>query len=212
MNHIHKTLENNKLSDLSPNISTKGCIMNTSYAMNTYQAHDLNIAMKTSSGDVIKMDFANAQSSSFSHEQNANGSKTSMSFSSMQSFQFNIESNGISKQDQKEIDAFMKIAQPFIDDFLQELTDAAPKSPVTKLAHEIAAIFEPNKERDDNQKNHIKTNIVKMFDDSIKKLDKPEENEKLDEIDYLEKMLKDAQKLLEKTLNEFDKFNQNTYA
>ena len=186
--------------------------MNTSYAMNSYQAHDLNIAMKTSSGDLITMDFANAQSSSLSHQQNANGSKTSMSFSSMQSFEFTIESNGISKQDQKEIDEFMKIAQPFIDDFLQELTDAAPKSPVTKLAHEIAAIFEPNKERDENQKNHVKTNIVKMFDDSIQKLEPPKENNELDEIDYLEKMFKDAQKLLEKTLDAFDDFNKNTYA
>ncbi len=182
--------------------------MNTSYAMNTYQAHDLNIAMKTSSGDVIKMDFSNAQSSSFSHQQNANGSQTTMSFSSMQSFQFSVESNGISKQDQKEIDAFMKIAQPFIDDFLKELEDAAPKSPVTQLAHSIAAIFEPSKQRDENSKNNIKTNIVEMFDKSMQELQKPE---KLNLEDIMDKIFKDAQKLLEKTLKEFDKFNEKTY-
>jgi hypothetical protein len=169
--------------------------MNTSYAVDSYRAHDLNIAMRTSSGDTIEMDFSNTQSSSLRHQQNQNGSKTSMSFSSMQSFNFKIDSNGISEQDQKEIDAFMKIAQPFIDDFLKELKDEAPKSPVTKLAHEIASIFQPNKERDENNKNNVKTNIVKMFDDSMKKLELPD---KPDKINSLEKIFEEAKNLLEK--------------
>ena len=183
--------------------------MNTSYAMDSYRAHDLNIAMRTSSGDVIEMDFANRQSSSIRHQENANGSRTSMEFASMQSFQFNVKSNGIDAQDQKEIDAFMKIAQPFIDNFLKELEDVAPSSPVSKLAHTIASIFEPSKERDENAKNNVKTNIVKMFDDSMKKIETPE---KLDSIDSLEKIFEEAKKLLEKTLKEFDEFNKNLYA
>ncbi|QOY52572.1 hypothetical protein [Candidatus Sulfurimonas baltica] len=183
--------------------------MNTSYAFDSYRSHDLSIAMKTSSGDVIEMDFSNAQSLSMSKEQNANSSKTSMTFSSMQSFQFSIDSNGIDKQDQKEIDAFMKIAQPFIDNFLKELEDVAPKSPVSKLARTIAGIFEPSKDRDDNSKNNIKTNIVNMFDNSMKKLETPE---KLNTIDTLDKIFEDAKKLLEKTLEEFDKFNKILYA
>ncbi len=183
--------------------------MDTSYAMNSYRAHDLNIAMRTSSGDVIEMDFSNHQSSSLTHQQDENGSKTSMSFSSMQSFQFNIETNGIDKQDLQEIDAFMKIAQPYIDDFLKELKDTAPKTPVTKLAHEIASIFEPNKERNENSKNHVKTNIVEMFDNSMKKLKLPE---KTDTQEMMDKIFKDAQKLLEKTLKEFEEFNKSIYA
>ena len=186
--------------------------MNTSYAMNAYHSHDLNIAMKTSSGDVIKMDFSNEQSTSFSHKSNGNSSQTSLSFSSLQSFQFSIDSNGISEQDQKEIDAFMKTAQPFIDDFLKELQDAAPKSPVTQLAHQIASIFEPTKERNENGKNHIKTNIVNMFDNAMKKLEEPKEIKTLDMQELMDKIFKDAQKLLEKTLQEFDEFNKNTYA
>ena len=183
--------------------------MNTSYSLDTYRAHDLNISMRTSSGDVIEMDFANHQSASMSYEQNSSGSKTSMNFSSMQSFQFSIESNGIDAQDLQEIDAFMKIAQPFIDDFLQELEDAAPKSPVSQLAHKIAGIFEPNSERSENSKNHVKTNIVEMFDNAMKKLEMPEQSNRQDLID---KMFKETQKLLEKTLQEFDEFNRNTYA
>ncbi len=182
--------------------------MNTSYAMNTYMAHDLNITMKTSSGDTIEMDFANHQSSSLSHSENKNGSKTSMSFSSMQSFSFKIDSNGIDKQDQKEIDAFMKTAQPFIDDFLKELKDAAPKSPVSQLAHQIAGIFEPSRDRDENGKNHIKTNIVEMFDRAMEKLELPQ---KSNSQEMLDKMFADTQKLLEKTLDAFDDFNKNIY-
>ena len=180
----------------------------TSYGLDAYRAHDLNIQMKTSSGDVIKMDFANHQSASMSHEENENGSTTSMSFSSMQSFQFSVDGNGIDAQDQKEIEGFMKIAQPFIDSFLQELEDAAPKSPVSQLAHKIAGIFEPSKDRDENAKNNVKTNIVEMFDNSMKKLEIP----KKEDVNPLDKIFEEAQKLLEKTLQEFDEFNKNMYA
>lgn len=186
--------------------------MNTSYAMDSYKQHDLNIAMRTSSGDTIKMDFANHQSSSLAHEKNENGSSTSMSFSSMQSFSFEVESNGITKQDQKEIDAFMEIAQPFIDNFLEELKEDAPTSPVTQLASKIADIFEPSKERNENGKNHVKNNIVEMFDKSINKLEKTIENDPLDLEQMMDKIFKDAQNLLEKTLKQFDQVNKDIYA
>lgn len=183
--------------------------MNTSYAVDSYRAHDLNIAMKTSSGDVIKMDFANEQSMSMAKEQNANGSKSSMTFSSMQSFEFSIESNGIDAQDQKEIDAFMKTAQPFIDNFLKELSQDAPKSPVTRLAREIAGIFEPSRDRSERENNGVKNNIVKMFDKAMDRVEHPKE---VSVEDMMAKILKDAQKLLEKTLEEFDNFNKKIYA
>lgn len=186
--------------------------MNTSYGINTYRAHDLNIAMKTSSGDVIKMDFANHQSASMSHQQNQNGSLTSMSFSSMQSFKFSVEGNGIDAKDQKEIEGFMKIAQPYIESFLKELEEAAPKSPVSQLANKIASIFEPSKERDENTKNHIKTNIVEMFDNAMNKLKVPEKTPQADAAELIEKMFEQTQKLLEKTLQAFDEFNKNIYA
>ena len=144
--------------------------MNTSYGVNAYRTHDLNISMKTSSGDTIKLDFANEQSASYKQEKDENGTLTSMSFSSMQSFKYSIDSNGIDAQDRKEIDAFMKIAQPYIDDYLKELQDSEPKTPVSKLAKEIASIFEPTKNREQNTKNQIKSDIVKVFDNSLNKL------------------------------------------
>ena len=176
--------------------------MNTSYALNSYRSHELNISMRTSSGDVIEMDFANASSLSVSHSKNSNTSSTSMSFASMSSFAFSIDSNGIDKQDRKEIDAFMKIAQPYIDNFLKELKEQTPTSPVSKLANKIASVFEPNRQRDEGEKNHVKTNIVDMFDKSLSKI--KEQN-------TIDKIFEDAKNLLEKTLKEFEEFNKNLY-
>ena len=176
--------------------------MNTSYAFDAYRSHDLNIAFKTSSGDVIKMDFSKESSLSMSHSQNSRGSRDTLSFASMSSFQFSIDTNGIDEQDQKEIDAFMKIAQPYIDNFLNELKEDNPTSPVTKLAHKIASIFEPSRDRDENEKNQIKTNIVDIFDDSLSKVK---------EKDTMDKIFEDVKKLLEKTLKEFDEFNKILY-
>ncbi len=178
--------------------------MNTSYSLDSYRAHDLNIQMKTSSGDVIKMDFSNKQSLSMKQNQNEDSTSSSMQFASMQSYEFNVESNGIDEQDKKEIKAFMKIAQPYIDSFMDELKENNQKSPIGKIAHDIASIFEPNKPRDENNKNFVKSGIVNMFDNSIKKLELPE----IKQAD----IFKEAQKLLEQTLKEFDEFNKNIYA
>jgi hypothetical protein len=175
----------------------------TSYGLDTYRAHDLNIAMRTSSGDEINFDFSNHNSASLRQKEDSNGSSTSMKFSSEQSFEFSVKTNGIDAQDQKEIDEFMKIAQPYIDDFLKELSEDAPKTPVTELAHKVAAIFNPNKDRDENNTNNVKTNIVEMFDRSLNKLDTEE---------LMQKVYEDAKKLLEKTLKEFEEFNKNIYA
>ncbi|HUH42905.1 MAG TPA: hypothetical protein VLZ29_07305 [Sulfurimonas sp.] len=174
--------------------------MDTSYSLNAYRSHDLNISMKTSSGDVIKMDFANESALSMNSQKNSQGSQEEFSFSSMQSFNYSIKSNGIDEQDKKEIEAFMKIAQPYIDNFLKELSEDAPTSPVTKMAKDIASIFEPSKLRDENQSNQIKSSIVDLFDNSITKI------KATDDI-FLE-----MQKLLERTLKEFEDFNKKLYA
>ncbi len=77
--------------------------------------------MRTSSGDIINMDFSNAQALSMEQSQQDSTKSSSFSFASMQSYRFHMESNGIDKQDKKEIEAFMEIAQPYIDNFMKEL-------------------------------------------------------------------------------------------
>jgi hypothetical protein len=178
--------------------------MNSSYALDAYSSHNLNVSMKTSSGDVINLDFTNKKSLSMQSNNSNDSSSSSMKFSSMRSFEFHIETNGIDEQDAKEIKEFMKIAQPKIDSFLKELQDEAPKSPVTKLAKDITSIFEPSKLRDENNKDFVKKNIVDMFDNSLEEAQIPEPKQ--------HDIFKEVQKLLEQTLKEFEDFNKKLYA
>ena len=56
------------------------------------------------------------------------------------------------------------------------------------------------KDRDEDTKNHVKSNIVKMFDNASK------------QVNSFDKIFKDAKDLLEKTLKEFDSINSDIYA
>ncbi len=177
-------------------------MISSSYALDAYKSHDLSISMRTSSGDTINMDFSNKSSLSLSREQNQNGTKSAFSFSSMQTFDFSMETNGIDAQDKKEIDAFMKIAQPYIDSFLKELKEDAPKSPINKIARDVASAFAPMKQKDQDTQNFTKSSIVEMFDKSINTLEIPTKSD----------IFENAQKLLEKTLKMFDELHKNIYA
>lgn len=181
--------------------------MNTYSAINAYKSHDLNISMRTSSGDNISLDFSNQKSLEASSQEGKNGNSSSLSFSSMQSFQFSIETNGIDDQDKKEIAAFMKIAQPYIDNFLSELANDAPSSPVTKIANDIVNTFSSMQEKDTNTKNFVKSNMVEMFDNSMNKLKIPPKSES-----SIDKIFEQAQKLLEETLKVFDDLHKKIYA
>lgn len=185
-------------------------MINSSYALNAYRSHDLSIQMKTSSGDTINMDFSNETALSLKSEQNQNGTKSDFSFSSMQAFEFSIESNGIDKQDKKEIDAFMKLAKPYIDSFLKELGESEPKSPINKIAKDIASEFAPMKQKEENTQNFTKSSIVSMFDKAIKELQIPKKESQNIE-DITKTMLENTQTLLEKTLKAFDELHKKIY-
>ena len=77
-------------------------------SLDAYRSHELNIQMKTSSGDTLSLNFENSQSLSLNKKTTDTTKEQSFSFSSLQAFSFNLDSNGISEQDQKEINAFMK--------------------------------------------------------------------------------------------------------
>ncbi len=176
----------------------------TTQALDAYRSHDLNIMMKTSSGDVIKLDFSNEKSLQYASQKEGSNSKSVMKFSSMQAFSFSIDSNGIDEQDKKEIEAFMKIAQPYIDKFMDELKNDAPKSPVTKVAQQIADIFSPVSQKDENRKNFAKNSVVELFD---KEMEKNKQIQK-----GFDKLFEQAQNLLEKTLKFIDEGQKNIYA
>lgn len=174
--------------------------MITAASLDAYRSHELSIQMKTSSGDTLSLNFENNQSLSLS-EKTAPGSKDqSFSFSSMQAFSFTIDSNGISEQDQKEIDRFMKEAKPYIDKFMQELEGQNQTSPINKIALDVMKLIGNLKNSDENVKNHAKKGVVDLFDNAVQN------------IKSHEKMIEEAQKLMQKIIDGFDKLFEPIYA
>lgn len=174
--------------------------MITAASLDAYRSHELSIQMKTSSGDTLSLNFENTQSLSLSEKTAAGSKKQSFSFSSMQAFSFNIESNGISEQDQKEIDTFMKKAQPYIDKFMKELQEQNQTSPINKIASDVTKLIGNLKNSDENIKNHAKKGVVDLFDTAIK------------ETKTTEELIEEAQKLLQKIIDGFDKTFEPIYA
>lgn len=174
--------------------------MISSSSLDAYRSHELSIAMKTSSGDTLSLNFENEQSLSMSTKTTSNSKEETFSFSSMQAFSFNMDSNGISEQDQKEINAFMKKAQPYIDKFMKELEDQNQTSPINKIASDVTKLIGNLKNSDENVKNHAKKGIVDLFDNAVK------------ETKTTEKMIEEAQKLMQKIIDGFDKMFEPLYA
>ncbi len=172
----------------------------TSASLNAYRSHELSIDMRTSSGDKLSLNFENEQSLSLSSKQDDNAKEAKFSFSSMQAFSFNLETNGISEQDQKEINAFMEKAQPYIDKFMKELEEQNQHSPVNKIASDILKNIGNLKNSNEVVKNNTKKEIVDMFDNATQSAKTTQE------------MFDEAQKLLEKIIKGFDSLFEPLYA
>lgn len=174
--------------------------MTTATSLDAYRSHELNIQMKTSSGDALSLNFENSQELSVNNKKSAGGEEQSFSFSSLQAFSFTIDSNGITEQDQKEIDLFMKKAQPFIDKFMKELEDQSPTSPINKVASDVTKLISDLKYRNDDVKNSAKKGVVDLFDNAV------------NSIKMNENMIDEAQKLLKKIIDGFDTLFEPLYA
>lgn len=174
--------------------------LNSYSALNAYRSHDLNIQMRTSSGDVINMDFSNSQSLSYESSRHAGSRSENFSFASMQSYQFHMESNGIDAQDKKEIEAFMKIAQPFIDNFMQELSGGEQHTPLNQVVKSVSDLFGPLADRSQHTKNYAKNGIVSLMDNALK------------QVDQHQQLLDESQKLLDKILQRMERFEEMLYA
>lgn len=172
----------------------------TTSSLNAYRSHELSIDMKTSSGDKLSLNFENEQSLSLSSKQDDNSKTENFSFSSMQAFNFSLETNGISEQDQKEIDAFMEKAQPYIDKFMKELEEQNQHSPINKIASDILKNISNFKESSEVVKNNTKNEIVKAFDNALQNTKATQD------------IFDEAQKLLEKIIKGFDSLFEPLYA
>ncbi|MDD2828520.1 MAG: hypothetical protein PHW18_02970 [Sulfuricurvum sp.] len=174
--------------------------MVSSSSLDAYRSHELSISMKTSSGDTLSLNFENTQSLSLNDKTTSNSKEQSFSFSSLQAFSFNIDSNGITEQDQKEINAFMKKAQPYIDKFMKELTDQNQTSPINKIASDVTKLIGNLKNSDENVKNSAKKGVVDLFDNAVQNVKSHQE------------MLDEAQKLMQKIIDGFNKAFEPIYA
>ncbi len=181
--------------------------MNSLTSLDAYRSHDLNIMMKTSSGDVIKMDMSNESELNYKNQTNDGGSKTEFSFATQQQFKFSVESNGIDAQDRKEIKEFMKTAQPFIDNFMSELSDEQT-TPLNKMAKQLNDILSPMQDRNENAKAHAKNELVHAFDNSLNKHLESEDSAQ----EAIAKLIEQSQKLLEKVMKDFDQLQEMIYA
>lgn len=190
------------MSDIVTTIQpySKGFAMTTSASLDAYRSHELSIQMRTSSGDTLSLNFQNEQSLSMNQKTTSNSKETAFSFSSMQAFSFKIDSNGISEQDQQEIDRFMKEAQPYIDKFMKELEDQNQTSPINKVASDVTKLIGNLRNSDENVKNHAKKGIVDLFDNAVQN------------VKSHEKMIEEAQKVMQKIIDGFDKMFEPLYA
>lgn len=174
--------------------------MTSATSLNAYRSHELSIQMQTSSGDTLSLNFQNKQALSYNQQSSDSSQEQSFSYSSMQAFSFDIDSNGISEQDQKEIDNFMKTAQPYIDNFMKELADQNQTSPINKVASDVTKLIGNLKNSDDSVKNAAKKGITDVFDKALKTTESSQ------------KMIDEAQKLLHKIIDGFDKTFEPLYA
>lgn len=178
----------------------------TTSSLDAYRSHELSMQMKTSSGDTLSLNFENTQQLSLNSRQKEGTKESSFSFSSMQSFAFELNTNGITQQDQKEIDTFMKKAQPYIDKFMKELSDGEQKSPINKIASDLTKALGDLKHSDESVKNHAKKGIVDLFDNALKQIPPPKnEND-------MSKIISEAEKFLKKILEGFDRLFEPVYA
>ena len=168
--------------------------------LDAYKIHDLNITMKTSSGDVINIDLSSKQALSVTHEADDQKSSELLSFSSEQNFNFSIKTNGIDAQDKKEIDGFMKVAQPYIDNFMQDLENKQPTAPMNQVAKQVTNIFSPIKTADKDTQNYTQKSIVDLFDNAAKN------------VKDIGTIFDDAKSLLTKILDDFNGSVKALYA
>ncbi len=175
--------------------------MNVNTALSAYSQHALSIDIKTSSGDRISLDFNNEKSLEYS----SNEKGKSFAFSSTESFSFHYEGNGIDAQDKKEIETFLKIAQPNIDNFMAGLNEGSSLSePINKMTHNITDLFRSVKDKgDENLLNFTKHGLTKAVDKALAK--------EIEPIKQTEEILSHAQRFLEQMIKHLDKAEKLLY-
>jgi len=163
-----------------------------SISASNYSYNSLDFSLQTSSGDTIDLSMYDERSVEMSHEQSGTTSSTSLTLSHAYGYSFQYKGNGIDENDQKEIDAAMKLIQPMMDEYLknvEESGNSTSQAKTTNTAYDINSKL-PTIE-DLNTQNYANDSILKSLDKILEKAQK--QNEKL---------LQEAQKLFDSILKQ----------
>lgn len=163
----------------------------TSSKIGYSNSSNLAFSFRTSSGDTIDIDMYSAKSLEYSKEEDGGYSGESISFAAKEGYRFKFQTNGLSEQDKAEIADAMKKIEPIVNKFVEgNNANSFLREPLDMIASSIQG--ELPKPKDDNAKNALSSSLVDLFDDSLKKSEKPSdifENMKK----LLDKILKNIQ-------------------
>ena len=157
-----------------------------------YSYNSLDFSLQTSSGDTIDLSMYDERSLDISQEQSGTTSSTSLTLSHAYGYSFHYKGNGIDENDQKEIDAAMKLIQPMMDEYLKNVEasgSSTSQANTTNTAYDINSKL-PTIE-DLNTQNYANDSILKSLDKILEKAQK--QNEQL---------LQEAQKLFDSILKQ----------
>lgn len=160
----------------------------------SYTYNDFSFSMKTSSGDTISLNMHDERMAEFSHQKNDTTEITTLSLSHAYGYSFAYEGNGVDEQDKQEIADAMKLVQPIMEEFLNNVSDVEPKNKnIVNNAFDISSYLP--KPKDNNTKNYLNDATLKTIDKVLEKAENKGE-----------KILKEAKKLFDALLKQQEHF------
>ena len=163
-----------------------------SISASNYSYNSLDFSLQTSSGDTIDLSMYDERSLELSQEQSGNSSSTSLTLSHAYGYSFHYKGDGIDANDQKEIDAAMKLIQPMMDEYLKNVEESGSSTSQAKTTNTAYDIHSKLPTIEDlNTQNYANDSILKSLDKILEKAQK--QNEKL---------LQEAQKLFDSILKQ----------
>jgi len=144
--------------------------MSTTSSLGYSSSANMGLSFQTSSGDKIDLQLYSKQE--LGYEKNDSGE--SISFAQKEGYKFHFETNGLSEQDKSEIADAMKKIEPAVKKFMEDNSSSSfMKEPLDIITSNISAKLP--KPKDENAKNALSASTVGLFDNLLKKADKPED-------------------------------------
>lgn len=152
--------------------------------------------MQTSSGDTIDLKMYDEKSAEIMHAQDETTSTTTLSLSHAYGYNFSYKGNGIDEADKKEIAQAMKMIQPMLNQYFNNIKDSSAQNADTiNTAFDINSLLPQTSNH--NTRNFINDGLLKAIDQT---LDTPQ--------NQTNEILKHAKKLFDALLKQADHFER----